>query len=232
MSTPSSKFWQEHFTRLQESLVAQVERILKASGHSTIKGTSIEIVVRRLLTDYLPRYFAVRSGQVANTNGQLSPQQDIIIYDASAFPPLSVNEDSSVVICCESLYAVVECKTRWRQKDIENHVRNTISIDVGRRKEFSDKEYLPAYFVIFHTSSKRPKLQPFEKHERTIGFYCLTSDKSWIKNFDENTFNECSGRALETFFKQILKHCMRIGQIEVGDFSTAYKTLADYIGWS
>ena len=223
-------FWEEHFTRLQKSLVAQIERIRSGSAQTTIKGTSIEVVLRRVLAEYLPGYFSVRPGQIANNKGALSPQQDIIVYDGNAFPHLAVNEDSSVIVCCESVLATVECKTYWNQKDVEEHYTHTIEVEDEWHHKFYGRNLLAGYFVLFH-EPKTPNLDLFKQKQRSIGIYCLKNNNSWSRPFDMGNFQKGSRDSLQTFFQDLLKLCMDIGQIELGSFTSAYAALASYIGW-
>jgi len=141
-------FWEEHFSRLQNSLVAQIERTRGVSRHPIIKGTSIEVVLRRTLTEYLPRFFSVRPGQIANNRGELSPQQDIIVYDGNAFPHLGVNEDSSVIVYCEAVLATIECKTFWKQEDVEKHFTGTVAVADKWHPNLSGRKLLCGYFVL------------------------------------------------------------------------------------
>jgi len=225
--------WEEHFNRLQGSLVAQIERIRSGSTHSTIKGTSIEVVLRRTLNEYLPGYFSARSGQIANNKGALSPQQDIIVYDSKTFPHLAVNEDSCVVVCCESVIATIECKTSWKQSEIENHFSKTIDVEDEWHHGFSSCRFLYAgYFVLFHEPTV-PNFDPFKKGQRSIGFYCLKNNNSWSKPYDSGDFqnpNTANG-ALQTFFQDLLKLCMNIGQGGIGNFESAFTALGSYLGW-
>lgn len=225
-------FWENHFSRLQASLVAQIERIRAGSEHSTIKGTSIEVVLRHMLREYLPGHFSVRPGQIANSSitDNLSPQQDILVYDGKAFPHLAVNEDSSVIICCESLVAVVECKTYWKQSEIEEHYRRTVNVESKRCKEFHSKDLFAGYFLFFHEPAT-PELVNFKDGDRAIGFYCLKNDESWSSPFNDKEFRNTKLKVLETFFQDVLMHCMRIGQVEIGTFENAYKVVSKYIGW-
>ncbi len=229
-NTESMNFWSEHFSQLQKSLVAQIDRIRSGSEHSTIKGTSIEVVLRRVLSDYLPGYFSVRPGQIANNKGELSPQQDIIVYDGNAFPHLAVNEDSSVIVCCESVLATIECKTHWDQGDIEKHYTRTTQIEDKWYHQFSCRELFAGYFVLYH-EPRTPKLKLFKKKNRSTGFYCLKNDKSWSKSFESADFRKSSNDALQSFFQDLLKLCMDIGPVEVGDFTSSYSALRSYIGW-
>lgn len=223
-------FWEEHFSRLQNSLVAQIERIRGGSGHATIKGTSIEVVLRRVLSDYLPGYFSVRPGQIANSEGNLTPQQDIIVYDGNSFPHLAVNEDSSVIVCCESVLATIECKTSWNQKDVEKHYANTVDVEDKWHPNFSCRTLRAGYFVLFHEPTE-PKRDFFKPETRSIGIYCLKNDNSWSSTLYKSAFRKSSSNALQMFFQDLLKLCMDIGQVEVGSFTSAYAALRSYVGW-
>jgi len=223
-------FWEQHFSRLQASLIAQIERIRAGSKHSTIKGTSIEVVLRRMLREYLPGHFSVKPGQIANCSGELSPQQDILVYDGKAFPHLAVNEDSSVIVCCESVVAVVECKTYFKREEVEKHYTDTLDVESKRCGEFQDKDLFSGYFLFFHEPAT-PQLTDFKDMDRTIGFYCLQSDQAWSSPFKQEEFRQTQTKVLETFFQDLLMHCMRIGQVELGTFEDAYDVVSRYIGW-
>ena len=220
-------FWEQHFSMLQTSLAAQIERIRAGSKHPTIKGTSIEVVLRRILREYLPGHFSVRPGQVANSAGELSPQQDILVYDGKAFPHLAVNEDSSIIICCESLVAAVECKTYWKQNEVEKHYTDTVNVESKRDEKFQDKA---GYFIFFYESAT-PQPAEFTEADRTMGFYCLKDDKSWTSPFKQQGFKSTESNVLQTFFQDLLMHCMRIGQVEIGDFTSAFDVISRYVGW-
>ena len=231
-NTKTINFWGEHFSQLQKSLVAQIQRILTGSGHSTIKGSSMEVVLQRVLSDYLPSHFSVRHGQIANNKGDLSPQQDIIVYDGNAFPHLSVNEDSSVIVCCESVLATIECKTYWEQKEVEKHYRRTTKVEDKWHDQFKGREELrrAGYFVLYYKAAS-PNINSFKRKNRTIGIYCLKNNKSWSKPRGSTDFCRRSNDALQSFFQDLLKSCMGIGQVEIGTFDSAYSALRSYLGW-
>lgn len=231
-STPGGGFWREHFERLQKSLIAQIERIRAGSKHSTIKGTSIEVVLRRTLREYLPEYFSVGSGQIANHHGLISPQQDVLIYDANAFPHLTVNEDGSVVVCCESLLASVECKVNWNQGEVEEHYERTIAVESQRCQPFSGEDMQAAYLVVFHEKKRAPHFDTFKKKTRVFGAYCMGSNETWSTQSGSDEFSKTSSPVLELFFRDLLRHCMHIGQIEVGSLGGAYHVVGQYLGWA
>ena len=223
--------WSIHFKRLSDTLESQIERSRSAVSHGTIKGTCLEVVVRDLLSKYLPRYHNVGTGQVACSNGKLTPQLDVVVYDGNAFPHLAVNEDSSVVICCECLLATVECKIgRPDKSKIKEHYDNFCKVEAQRHKLFQLKELQAGYFVLAYESFS-PETSSFKDADRAIGFYSIKNDKSWLSKYGHEDFQEHSGGVLEQFFQHLLMDCMRKGQLEVGTFDNSYKVVESYLGW-
>ena len=163
-------FLSEHMTRLAESVRAQTERARAGSGHSGIKGAAIEVVLRNLLRQYVPTTFSIGTGQFANADGELSPQVDVLVYDAAVFPHLSVNEDGSVVVCGESVFAVAECKAQWDAAEVANHFRRFCSVALKCRGPWeSDGEQnreRAAYFAFMLEAPARPDMTALEDANR------------------------------------------------------------------
>jgi hypothetical protein len=227
MKTP---LWSENLNRLQRSLLAQFERIRAGSSHSTIKGTSLEVVLRRTLREYVPGYFTIGSGQAVNTQRAVSPQLDVIVYDQNVFPHLAVNEDSSVIVCCEAILATVECKTRWDTKRIAEHFMKFAEVESKRHEGFSDSSNAAAYFVLVFDSLSLDSIDfsLFADQNRAIGLYTVLGDKSWHSRQGELGFAPREGNGFAHLLQDILFDCMGKGQKDVGDFSKAYATVQAY----
>ena len=224
-------FWAEHLERLRASLIAQTDRARKGSKHTLIKGTSIEVVIRRTLSEYLPSAFHIGTGQIVNNKNQFSPQIDILVYDALSFPRLAVNEDKSVVICSESVHAVVECKSSWDSKTIINHFTKFVEVDSNRYCLFGTPGMHAGYFVLT-IDSKRPKIKSFQFADRSIGFYTLKGKKSWASRYQNPYFTEIEGNSLDFFLNDIMYDCMRKGLTELGSLDHTYEAVRQYLGWA
>lgn len=90
-------------------LAARFNRPLVA--HRGESGRRREDELRAILQDFLPRRFAVSSGEAVSATGEVSHQLDIIIYDALETPVFD-RGPSSVVIPIEGLLAAVEVASR------------------------------------------------------------------------------------------------------------------------
>jgi len=230
------RFWTEHLRWLSESLMAQMRRIKAGSSHTLIKGYSIEVVLRRILSQYLPNSFHIGTGQIAHNlseiKPQISPQIDILIYDRSTFPHLAVNEDSSVVICCESLYASVECKTKWDKKKVETHYEGFKNVESKRNKmPHSHNGNASGYFVFVLGKLKKPDLSKLQDTARCICVYSLAGERSWRSLNEKSEFTIRNGNALEMFMKDILRDCMRKEFVEIGSLENTREVVYKYFGW-
>jgi hypothetical protein len=223
--------WTEHIERLSASLLAQIDRIRNGSDHGTTIGNGVECVLRRTLSDYLPRYFEVGTGQVCNFRQKLSPQLDILIHDRSCFPPLAVNEDGSVIVCAEPTKSVVECKTAWDSIKVENHFKRFAEVQNIRVERFKDPNTIAGYFVFLVDSC--PAIVPASPNDETrfVGIYSLSQGKAQRSPVGTGTFALESGNALEMFLRDLLFDCMKKGQTEPGTFEWSYETVQRYMNW-
>ncbi len=222
--------WSENLDHLRDSLIAQFKRIRVGSSHSTIKGTSLEVVLRRTLREYVPGYFTIGTGQAVNSEHKIGPQMDVMVYDHNVFPHLAVNEDSSVMVCCESLFATVECKMRWDRKVVAEHFRKFAEVESRRHPRFSDPSNAAAYFVVIFDplNLDSTEFSSFEDQSRAIGIYTVEGDRSWHSPQGEKLFASREGNGFALLLKDILFDCMEKGQKDVGDFSRAYDVVQTY----
>jgi hypothetical protein len=82
-----------------------------AVAHKEVKGNIREVLLRDLFRPLLPSDVAVGTGQIATSRGDLSPQQDVVIYDRRILPPV-LFESVIGVFPIESVLATVEVKTK------------------------------------------------------------------------------------------------------------------------
>ena len=225
------RFWTEHLKRLRNSLVAQTDRARVGSDHSVIKGTSIEYVIRRTLSDYMPSNFAIGTGQIANNQNEISPQIDILVFDTNTFPRLAVNEDSSVIVCCESVFEIVEIKCQYDQKLVSKHFKKHLEVESKRHGMFGADGMASGYFVLV-VDPMNPDLSKFEDSKRFVGFYSLKGSKSWSSPYKQTKFSAHDGNGLDFFLHHIMSDCMRKGLSELGSLEYTYNTVAKYLGWN
>jgi hypothetical protein len=114
------KQWSPDFVELskieEQLLVAKLDATRKSISHAGEKGRTLEQHVQSLLRAILPAEYGLSTGFVVwvSPNGvALSPQLDIIIYDAIRYGPL-VKLETCDVLPLEAVYGYVEVKAVLR----------------------------------------------------------------------------------------------------------------------
>ena len=104
-------------SRIEEKLLAaRLDAVRLSISHAGEKGRALELQVRKLLRDLLPPEYGLTTGFVvwlSPSGPTLSPQLDIIIYDAIRHSPL-IHLESCDVLPLEAVYGYVEVKATLR----------------------------------------------------------------------------------------------------------------------
>ena len=101
------------FEGLQNQMVAQLNTNREFILHSGSKGESLENVWIEWLRKYLPTRYCVDKAIVIDSNGDLSHQIDLVIYDQQ-YTPFVLTQNGIHYIPAEGVYAVFEVKPDFK----------------------------------------------------------------------------------------------------------------------
>jgi hypothetical protein len=97
------------FNGLQKQMEAQLSTNRESIIHAVTKGDSLENVWIEWLRKYLPNRYSVDKAIVIDSEGNLSEQIDLVIYDQQ-YTPFVFNQNGALYIPAEGVYAVFEVK--------------------------------------------------------------------------------------------------------------------------
>ncbi|MFW6226441.1 MAG: DUF6602 domain-containing protein [bacterium] len=97
------------------------------TGHGPTIGAWREHILIDLIREHIPKRFSVSSGFIYETKDRISPQIDIIIYDSLSYGTLFRFGDV-VVVRPESVYAIIEVKSKLNKKNLEKAIEDSIRI--------------------------------------------------------------------------------------------------------
>lgn len=97
------------FNGLQNQMIAQLNTNREFISHSGSKGDSLENVWIEWLRTYLPNRYCVDKAIVVDSEGELSDQIDLVIYDQH-FTPFVFSQNGIHYVPAEGVYAVFEVK--------------------------------------------------------------------------------------------------------------------------
>jgi hypothetical protein len=170
--TPSmmNDFYDVEERRLQ----AKLEGVRAAISHAGEKGRVLEGEVAALIRNMLPFEYGISTGFVAdceNSAVRLSPQLDIIIYDAVRGASL-VGFDACNIFPLEAVYGYVETKASLGSGELRNCVRQNVMLRRMRQRAFwhtlagsplsseiHNEYWLPMRSFIFSFNSKLKNIQ-------------------------------------------------------------------------
>lgn len=107
------------FSGLQNQMVAQLNTNREFILHPGSKGDSLENVWIEWLRKYLPNRYCVDKAIIIDSNGDLSHQIDLVIYDQQ-YTPFVLNQNGIHYIPAEGVYAVFEVKPDFKG-NIDGH---------------------------------------------------------------------------------------------------------------
>lgn len=121
---------------LLSGLHDQIENALRtarsAIGHPVAKGDASETIWREMLQDYLPKRYQADTAFVVDSDGVLSDQLDVVIFDRQ-YSPFVFQHAGQKVIPAEGVYAVFEAKQNLNAGHIAYAQKKVASVRKLRR---------------------------------------------------------------------------------------------------
>lgn len=115
------------FEGVSRKMMADFQFLSSQISHGPTTGFARELVLKELLSQYLPAKVSVGSGIVIDSEGRMSKEVDLVIYD-SLNTPFILNYSDKVLIPIECVYAVIEVKSSLRKSEIMSAGENIKSI--------------------------------------------------------------------------------------------------------
>lgn len=106
----------------QTTLLASLAEGRNVHDHPTASGDHSELDWRGTLRRFLPNRYRISHGNVVDARGATSDAIDVIIHDAQYTPVLfqrEANDDASITVPAESVYAVFEAKPKLDKAYLE-----------------------------------------------------------------------------------------------------------------
>lgn len=120
-----------------ERMYAQFEGIKRRHRGET--GRRREDDVREFLQAFLPERLGIGTGEIAASDGSVSPQMDLVVYDRLETPLLDKSE-SSIVIPVEGVYGVVEVSSRLDVTKLRQDVAKIQEVKALEKRAYWDRD--------------------------------------------------------------------------------------------
>ena len=199
---------EEIFNEISVQMRSDFKKAQKALDHPGLKGDAYEEILRYFLKDYLPKSLDITTGNLIDSNGNISKQLDVIISDASKTPIL-FQSGHVRVIPVECAYAVIEVKAFLDKQELKRSFENMKSVKSLEKRCYFQREAGPIkhtkaiyggkwsnwpihYFIFAYDSHNlntiKENLELLQGEEEThnrIDSICIL-DKGVVMNQDKN----------------------------------------------
>jgi hypothetical protein len=162
--------------------------------HSGLIGSHREQIYRLYLQEILPKKYAVGRGMIYGKSHK-SKETDIVIWDSLNYPSLPMSDHS--FFFAESVRAVIECKSKWSDKEFDNVTDKCKSIKlVVPQKSISLKDKIYLLYQEINSLKNNKPLPETLIHAYHIGTTAIfmqggnkLANKKELKNFLEKKIN-------------------------------------------
>jgi hypothetical protein len=120
------------FLGLQEQMTRRLSTNRKHITHPVTKGDASELCWLETLNSYLPQRYRAEKAFVLDSEGKLSEQIDIVIFDRQ-YSPFLFKQDNALYVPAESVYAVIEVKQDIDKSTLKYTSRKIASVQYLKR---------------------------------------------------------------------------------------------------
>jgi hypothetical protein len=237
------------FSAISEPLRAILITTTTSVSHPGTKGDASEYQWLLWLKTYLPKRYEVNKGFVIDSEGSISEQQDIIIYDRQ-YTPYLLNKDGVIYVPAESVYAVVEVKQELSRAYIKYAGDKIKSVRCLKRTS------IPIPWAIGKLKAKRPHriigclvclksswkkgivnsviqsaLEQVKDQNSQIDLICCLTEGALSVSYGKNVVKlkkSTSEGSLTFFFIKLISELQRLATVPAIDFEAYSKTLKNF----
>lgn len=152
----------------QDILKGDIQNLINESAsintinHQGLKGDIREYGLGKILEKYLPKDFAIGSGQIHDFEGTQSNETDLLIYNKHILPPIMFGE-SIGLYPLESCYYSIEAKTTSTAQEIQTTIEkfNTLK----KLKSLNQSRPITVYVALSTDLTSITELERYKKYD-------------------------------------------------------------------
>lgn len=233
------------FNGIQEQMKSSLNMVRSEIQHPGAKGIVNEESWRQLLVDYLPTRYNVEKAFIIDSDGNISQEIDLVIFDRQ-YTPLLFKANGATYIPIESVYMVLEVKQEISKSNIEYAGKKAESVrllnrtsapivDAGILKEPRPLFEIPAGILALDSDWNPPfgdsfikVIQSLETNCR-INFGCVLNQGTFQLRYSKDTVPESTiskrENSLISFLFQLLQMLQQLGTVPAVKYSEYSKNI-------
>ena len=232
----------ELFAALQSDMISKAN-FSTVLNHPTDQGDNSEQNWIRWFTDYLPQRYKAAKATIIDSKGCISDQIDLVLYDAQ-YSYLAFNENGTLYIPAESVYAIFEIKQELNKKYMEYAGKKAESVRRLYRTSaeipYAGGKYPPkplhrilSGILTTRSGWSEPYADPFKNcigaytEQQQIDCGCVLTEGAFFYDYESHVLRKSDkDESLVYFFLQLLIRLQSMGTVPAIDLAEYMKALS------
>ena len=235
------------FHGLQNQMRSKLTTARENISHPSTLGDASELNWIELFRKYLPTRYSVDQGHVLDSQGHLSEQIDVVIYDRH-YSPFFFNETNVKYFPAESVYAIFEVKQELSKDHLKYAGKKTVSvrnlhrtsdliIERGEPQKARELHYVLGGILTLQSIWNPPLGTPFRTSltslsgKQRLDLGCALNSGSFRVDYHPTPKIEISTseNSLIFFFLTLLSKLQKIGTVSAMNISAYENTIDEYL---
>lgn len=160
---------------------------IHSAGDIRASGDEVEDLIREKISLFLPERYLVRQGHIVNSEGKVSPQFDIIIFDRLSTPKFFEARNKTVFYPIESVLAVGEIKKTLRENDMIDFGKKIKKLKVDMDRQLVKNSAYGAMISAETTFSDMVNMRTDRKYKNPLFSFLFAID---VENIGDLLFDD------------------------------------------
>lgn len=156
-----NKFYKDQIIKRIKSFVED-SNLIESLEHNGMKGEIRESGLGKLFSEFLPSNWDIGSGKIIDSEGNQSPQIDLLIYNKNIIPPIMLSAQQGVYPY-ESVGFAFEIKTTSNALEIKKTINNFKQLRSLKKIEGSRYRPVRIYFAIKSDLKEKTEFERYKE---------------------------------------------------------------------
>lgn len=196
-------------------------------GHPVSQGDLGEGEWLRFLNSFLPKRYAATKGFVFDSEGRMSQQIDLMIYDPLHSPLIMETQNGERYVTAESVYAVFEVKPKANKEYIEyadEKIQSVLDLKRTSRAMVASGKQVPARgltqiiggLLVDQFQNKADTIKKYLGSSRNLDVICAARGGT-LHRVDDHIEASNEEEAVFSFFYVLLDELFKLGTVAAID---------------
>jgi hypothetical protein len=210
-------------------------KVASEMDHLYLRGKLREIAVSGFIKPWLTSKFATGSGKIADCNGKLSNEIDVLIYANDVVPAVIYSDDGFGLYPCESCLATIEVKSKLNATELKSALESSVLISQHHMEFQSGKlneagtQTIPHGFIetarcLFAFSSDLTNQTELDRYKeyadplnhKRLDVICVVGAGCWVYKRLDNGENQWELFPANDDFDEVIAFCSILSSSLVG----------------